>query len=204
MFEEVGESAGVADGNNGSALSGMGADFRDGNNVGNNEFESLTVRTGLAFMTSQMSGWGEGMVDFANDGWKDLFVARSDVLDNINLLVPERRYAEPDSVIRNLGNDNFEDVSATARPDFQTPAPHRGVAFGDIDNDGRVDVVVSVLNAPVKFFHNLSGTGCHWILLNLEGTKSNRIAIGAQVCLMTEDHAQWNEVTTTVGYLGQR
>lgn len=221
-FQEVAESAGVAYGNNGLALSGMGADFRDVNNDGrpdiwhtsvefetfplygndgNNEFEDLTVRTGLASMTSQMSGWGDGIVDFDNDGWKDLFVARSNVLDNVNLLVPERQYAEPNSVFRNLGNGKFEDVSATAGPDFQTPAPHRGVAFGDVDNDGRVDAVVSVLNGPAKLFHNLSESGGHWILLKLEGTRSNRMGIGAQVHITTQDgHSQWNEVTTAVGY----
>jgi hypothetical protein len=221
-FEELGESAGVAYGSNGSALSGMGADFRDVDNdglpdiwhtsvefetfplygnLGHGEFGDSTVSSGLGRMTSQMSGWGNGIVDFDNDGWKDLFVARSNVLDNISALVPERTYPEPNSVFRNLGNGKFEDVSGAAGPDFQKQAPHRGVAFGDIDNDGRVDTVVSVLGGQVKLFHNTSLGSNHWILLKLVGTRSNRMGIGAQVRVTTEDgRSQWNEATTAVGY----
>jgi enediyne biosynthesis protein E4 len=221
-FEEVGTSAGVAYGSNGAALSGMGSDFRDVNNDGladswhtavefetfplygnrgHGDFADWTVNSGLARLTSQMSGWGNGIVDFDNDGWKDLFVARSNVLDNISGLVPDRQYPEPNSVFRNLGNGKFEDVSSEAGPDFAKVAPHRGVAFGDIDNDGHVDMVVTVLNGPAKLFHNISGDNNHWILLKLVGTKSNRSGIGAQIHITTEDRkSQWNEVTTAVGY----
>jgi hypothetical protein len=221
-FEEIGVVAGVAYGAHGTALSGMGSDFRDVNNDGRpdiwhtavehetfplyvnrgggNFFDS-TAAGGLAQLTGNMSGWGNGIVDFDNDGWKDLFVARSNVVDNISLVYPNRRYTEPNSVFRNLGNGKFEDVSATAGPDFQLEAAHRGVAFGDLDNDGRVDMVVSVLGGPVKLFHNISGNNKHWILLNLVGTKSNRMAIGAQLHVITEDgNSQWNQVTTAVGY----
>ena len=221
-FEEVGELAGVAYGSNGKALSGMGSDFRDVNNDGRadiwhtavefetfplyenrgrGEFADVTVSGGLARVTSQMSGWGNGIFDFDNDGWKDLFVARSNVLDNISQLVAEREYPERNSVFRNLGNGRFEDVAAEAGDDFERAAAHRGAAFGDIDNDGRVDAVVTVLNGPVKVFHNISSEKNHWILLNLEGSKSNRMGIGAQIRVTTEDgHVQWNEVTTAVGY----
>jgi len=221
-FEEVGELAGVAYGSNGKALSGMGSDFRDVNNDGRadiwhtavefetfplyenrgrGEFADVTVSGGLARVTSQMSGWGNGIFDFDNDGWKDLFVARSNVLDNISQLVAEREYPERNSVFRNLGNGRFEDVAAEAGDDFERAAAHRGAAFGDIDNDGRVDAVVTVLNGPVKVFHNISSERNHWILLKLEGSKSNRMGIGAQIRVTTEDgHVQWNEVTTAVGY----
>ena len=148
-----------------------------------------------------MSGWGNGIFDFDNDGWKDMFVARSNVVDNINLVYPTRRYTEPNSVFRNLRNGKFQDASATAGADFQLEAAHRGVAFGDLDNDGRMDMVVSVLGGPVKLFHNVSADNNHWILLNLVGTKSNRMAIGAQIRVTTEDgNTQWNQVTTAVGY----
>jgi len=221
-FEEVGEQTGVAYGSNGSALSGMGSDFRDVNNDGfpdiwhtavefetfplygnrgKGDFSDWTVNSGLGRLTSQMSGWGNGIVDFDNDGWKDLFVARSNVLDNISGLVPERQYPERNTVFRNLGNGKFEDVSAGAGPDFAKEAPHRGVAFGDIDNDGRVDAVVTVLNGAVKLFHNVSGDNNHWILLKLVGSKSNRMGIGSQIHITTEDgKSQWNEVSTAVGY----
>jgi hypothetical protein len=148
-----------------------------------------------------MSGWGNGIIDFDNDGWKDLFVARSNVLDNISGLVAERQYPERNSVFRNLGDGKFEDVNSSAGPDLAKVAAHRGVAFGDIDNDGHVDMVVTVLNGPVKLFRNASGDKNHWILLKLAGTKSNRMGIGAQIHLVTDDgQSQWNEVTTAVGY----
>jgi hypothetical protein len=220
-FEEVGVAAGVAYAPDGTALSGMGSDFRDVNNDGRpdiwytavehetfpllinsarGDFDDLTQASGLQ-ATTKMSGWGNGMYDFDNDGWKDLFVARANVMDNINELFPDRRYPEPNSVFRNLGNGKFADASATAGPDFQLEAAHRGVAFGDLFNDGHIDAVASVLGGPVKLLRNISDTGNHWILLKLVGVKSNRMGIGAQIHITTEDgRSQWNEVTTAVGY----
>jgi len=220
-FEEVALQAGVAYGPSGKARSGMGADFRDVNNDGlpdiwhtaveheefplffnrgGDDFEDVTILSGLG-KTSEMSGWGNGIMDFDNDGWKDLFVARANVLDNISELNPARHYPEPNAVFRNQGNGKFVNVSQTAGPDFQLEAAHRGVAFGDIDNDGRIDAVVSVLNGPTKLFHNISDRKSHWILLKLSGTKSNRMGIGAQIRVTAEDGSrQWNEVTTAVGY----
>jgi len=221
-FDEVGVQAGVAYSPDGTPLSGMGSDFRDVNNDGlpdiwhtavehetfplyinrgQGDFVDMTVASGLSKRTIEMSGWGNGIMDFDNDGWKDLFVARANVLDNISLLTPNRSYAEPNAVFRNLGSDKFEDVSATAGSDFQVAAPHRGVAFGDLDNDGRIDMVVTALGEPARIFHNVSGGANHWLLLKLVGTKSNRMGIGAQVRITTDDgHSQWNEVTTSVGY----
>jgi enediyne biosynthesis protein E4 len=220
-FEEVGVATGVAYVPDGTALSGMGSDFRDVNNdgrpdiwytavehetfpllinSGHSDFDDLTQASGLQ-PSSKMSGWGNGIYDFDNDGWKDLFVARANVMDNISELFPDRRYPEPNSVFQNLGNGKFADASATAGPDFQLEAAHRGVAFGDLFNEGRIDAVVSVLGGPVKLLHNISDTGNHWILLKLVGSKSNRMAIGSQIHITTEDGlSQWNEVTTAVGY----
>ena len=219
-FEEVGETAWVAYGAHGYALSGMGSDFRDVNNDGLPDIWHTAVEhetfplymnrsggnfsnmnSGLDGPTMNMSGWGNGIFDLDNDGWKDLFVARSNVMDTIDKIVEDRKYPEPNSVFRNLGNGNFEEVSSQAGPDFQREAAHRGVAFGDLDNDGKVDMVVSVLGGPAKLFHNVSETHSHWTLLNFVGTKSNRIAIGTQVRIVSPDgSSQWNEVTTAVGY----
>jgi enediyne biosynthesis protein E4 len=219
-FEEVGAAAGVSYAPDGLALSGMGSDFRDVNNDGrpdiwytavehesfpllinqsNGEFDDLTQASGLE-ATKEMSGWGNGMFDFDNDGWKDLFVARANVLDNVSEL-GTRKYPEPNSIFRNLGNGKFVEVGGSAGPDFQQEAAHRGVAFGDLFNDGHIDAVVSVLGGPVEILRNTSQTGNHWILLKLVGTKSNRMGIGAQIRLTTEDGmTQWNEATTAVGY----
>jgi hypothetical protein len=220
-FEEVGITTGVAYAPDGSTLSGMGSDFRDVNNDGSpdiwytavehqsfpllinskhGDFDDRTVADGLQ-TTSDMSGWGNGIYDFDNDGWKDLFVARANVVDNITQLLPNRKYPEPNTVFRNLGGAKFADASPSAGPDFQLEAPHRGAAFGDLDNDGRVDAVVSVLDGKTKLFHNITEGENHWILLKLVGRKSNRMGIGAQIHITTEDgRSQWNEVTTAVGY----
>ena len=218
-FEEVALESGVAYPESASAISGMGADFRDVDNDGfpdiwhtaieNESFPLYHNRGGdflevtgqsLLAKTRTMSGWSNGIFDFDNDGWKDMFVARGNVLDNVALLA-DRRYEEPNTVFRNLGNGKFEDVSAHAGEGFQEAAPHRGAAFGDIDNDGRIDAVVTVLNGRPRFFHNITPNSNHWILLKLVGTKSNRMGLGAQIRITGEDgRKQWNHVTTAVGY----
>ena len=221
-FEEVALESGVAYSQSANAISSMGADFKDVFNDGrpdiwhtateNESFPLYRNRGGGVFWeatdqsmlgrTRSMSGWSNGIFDFDNDGWKDLFVARGNVLDNV-ALVSSRSYGETNAVFRNLANGKFLDVSAEAGPDFQQAAPHRGVAFGDIDNDGRVDAVVTVLNGQVKYFHNVTGNRNHWILLKLVGTKSNRMAVGAQIRITAEDDLkQYNQVTTACGYAG--
>jgi len=221
-FEEVGLQAGVAYNEEGAALAGMGADFRDVNNdglpdiwhtaienetfplflnQGNGNFVNATEPSRLANLTRLMSGWSNGVVDLDNDGWKDLVVARGNVMDNIEQISRHFHYAEPNSVFRNLGNGQFEDVSATAGADFTRPAPHRGLAYGDLFNDGRMDLVVTALGGPVRIFRNVTQTGNHWILLKPVGTKSNRMGIGAQIRVTTDDGRKlYNEATTSTGY----
>jgi hypothetical protein len=221
-FEEVALESGVAYPQSANAVSGMGADFKavfnDGKpdiwhtatedqsfplyrNRGAGVFWDVTDQSVLG-STRTMSGWANGIFDFDNDGWKDLFVARGNVLDNVQL-ISGRPYGEHNTVFRNLGNGKFRDVSAEAGPDFQQAAPHRGAAFGDLDNDGRVDAVVTVLNGQVKYFHNVTANRNHWILLKLVGTKSNRMGIGAQIRITADDNSkQYNEVTTAAGYAG--
>jgi hypothetical protein len=219
-FEEVAMDAGVALGEDGNVLSGMGADFRDVRNtglpdiwltaiekqtfplyvnLGQGQFAVKTAMAGLGMDTFEMSGWGNGIADLDNDGWKDLFVARANVDENVHLFSP-RTFEEPNAVFRNLGAGKFQNVSATAGPDFQVAGGHRGVAFGDLDNDGRVDAVVTVLNSQAKIFHNTTQNGNHWILLKLVGVKSNRMGLGAKVRLTTDAGVQYNHATTSVGY----
>ena len=220
-FEENAMDAGVALSEDGNVLSGMGADFRDVRNtglpdiwmtaiekqtfplfwnLGQGQFAVKTVAAGLGMDTFQMSGWGNGIADFDNDGWKDMFVARGNVDENVHLFSP-RTFEEPNTLFRNLRNGKFENVSATAGPDFQVPAGHRGVALGDLDNDGRIDAVVTVLNGQAKIFHNTTHNGNHWILLKLRGTESNRMGIGAKIRVTAADGSvQYNHVTTSVGY----
>ena len=219
-FEEVAIDAGVAFPENGNVISGMGTDFRDilnqglpsiwvtaieketfplFLNVGHGQFEDRTSTARLAMDTYEMSGWSNAIVDLDNDGWKDLLVVRSNVQDNIEMYSP-RQYREPGSVFRNLGNGKFENVTATSG-DLQKPAAHRGLAVGDLDNDGRMDAVATVLNGNARVLHNTTRNGNHWILLKLEGTKSNRMGIGARVKLTAADGSvQYNHATTATGY----
>ena len=221
-FEEVGLQSGVAYTDEGAVLAGMGADFRDLNNdglpdiwhtaienetfplflnQGKGQFANAGQESRLANLTRPMSGWSNGAVDLDNDGWKDLVVARGNVMDNIEEISRHFRYAEPNSVFRNLGNGQFADVSATAGADFTRPAPYRGLAYGDLDNDGRMDLVVTALGGPVRVFRNVTETSNHWILLKLVGTRSNRMGIGAQVRITTDDGRKlYNEATTSTGY----
>jgi len=220
-FEEVALDSGVAFPQNGNVISGMGADFRDifnkGRpslwvsaieketfplfvNLGHGQFADTTTMAGLDMETYEMSGWSNAIVDLDNDGWKDLVVGRSNVQDNIAKLAP-RRYREPAALFRNLGTGRFQNITGAAGPDFQKPAAHRGLAVGDLDNDGRMDVVTSVLEGPAQIFHNTTRNGNHWILLQLRGTKSNRMGIGAKIKLTTPDGmTQYNHVTTSTGY----
>jgi hypothetical protein len=218
-FEEVALEKGVAYPESAKAISGMGADFKDVDNDGKpdiwhtaienesfplyrnrgNEFWEVTYQSHLT-STRTMSGWSNGIFDFDNDGWKDLFVARGNVLDNVALF-STRKYEEPNTVFRNLANGTFQDVSATAGPGFQHAAAHRGAAFGDLDNDGRIDAVVTVLNGKMEYFHNITNNGNHWILLKLVGVKSNRMGLGAQIAITAQDGSkQYNHATTAVGY----
>jgi enediyne biosynthesis protein E4 len=220
-FEEVALDSGVAFPENGNVISGMGSDFRDlfnkgfpslwvsaveketfplFVNLGKGQFDDRTASSRLSMDTYEMSGWSNAIVDLDNDGWKDLIVARGNVQNDIGLYSP-RQSEEPPAVFRNLSNGRFQNVSSTAGPDFQKPAIHRGLAVGDLDNDGRMDVVMSVLNGPARIFHNTTRNGNHWMALKLTGNKSNRMAIGAKVRLTTADGlVQYNHVTTSTGY----
>ncbi len=219
-FEEVAFQSGVAYAEGSNVISGMGADFKDVDNDGRpdvwhtaienetfplyhnadgSQFFDITAKAGL-WPTRDMSGWSNGIFDFDNDGWKDLFVARGNVLDNIARF-SIRKYEEPNAVFRNLGNSRFQNVSAGAGVGFQSPAPHRGVAFGDLDNDGRVDAVVTVLNGKVKLFRNVSPQAAHWLQIRLEGVRDNRMGLGARIRITTADgKQQFNHATTAVGY----
>ena len=218
-FKEMAIDAFVAYTDKGKAVSGMGADARDVDNdgwpdifetamvgetmpffrnMGNNIFEEQTYTSGLASPTGRKSGWSNGIFDFNNDGWKDLFAACGDVMDADGFFAA--RVPQSNAVFLNLKNGRFEDVSAAAGADFARKAIHRGAAFGDIDNDGRIDVVVTALNGPLEVWRNVSPAPNHWILLHLIGAKSNRDGAGAKIKVVTASGAQYNQVNTAVGY----
>jgi hypothetical protein len=220
-FEEVGLPSGVAVDGEGRSYAGMGIEFTDYNNDGlpdlvitdlanqmyavyrNNGdgmFSYDAYPSGLARISLTHSGWGVRCLDYDNDGWKDLIIAQGHDLDTIELTFPNLHYREPMLLARNTGN-NFVDVSAEAGAVFQQPWVARGLAAGDIDDDGRVDAVVTTNGESIHVLHNDTKTPYHWLTLRLIGHKSNRDAIGALVKLTSEHGKQFATVTTAGSYL---
>jgi len=220
-FEEIALVSGVAVDAEGHTFAGMGVDFADYNNDGlpdlvitdlasqmyalyrNNGDGTFTYESypsGLGRMTMTHSGWGVRFLDFDNDGWKDLLIAQGHDLDTIQLTFPNLRYREPMLLARNTGH-GFEDVSADAGNVFREDWVGRGLAIGDIDNDGRLDAVVTTNDGPLYVLHNATSTPNHWLILKLVGHRSNRDAIGAEVRLATGRITQVATVTTAGSYL---
>ena len=212
-FEEVGLPAGVALPDLGRAVASMGADFRDYNNdglpdiavtalagetfplfrnLGKGAFTDAGYSSKLGLLTIHHSGWGTGLFDFNNDGWKDLFTANSHVNDLVEQF-EAARYKEPNGVFLNLGDGTFRDVSAEAGQ--SAPRAHRGSAYADLNGDGRIDVVVSCLGEPAEVWENLGPAG-NWIILKLVGVRSNRDGIGARIRIGD----QYNHMTSAVSY----
>jgi hypothetical protein len=214
-FREVGLAAGVAYNDDGRALSSMGVDFRDVDNDGREDlfvtalinetfplyrnlgkglFADVTYPSRIGAATIPYSGWGTGAYDFDNDGHKDLFAANGDVQDNTEVY-SSRASKQPNLLLANRGDGTFTPHLVGV------PALHRGAAFGDLDGDGRIDVVITSLQNRAAVYRNVAGASRHWIALRLRGTKSNRDGIGARVRLTTASgKVQVNHVTTSVGY----
>jgi hypothetical protein len=212
-FEEVALSAGAALRDDGKPVASMGVEFKDYDNdgwpdlfitaltgetfplfrnLGKGGFTDAGYPSRLASLTVKHSGWGLGLFDFNNDGWKDLFTANSHVNDLVEKFEPAV-YREKNSVYANTGG-TFRDVSDEAG--LSPVKAHRGAAFGDFNGDGRIGVVVSSLGETAELWENVSPGAQHWIELHLVGNKSNRDGIGARVRVGT----QYAEMTTTAGY----
>ena len=216
-FTEVGLANGIAYDDDGHVLSGMGVDFEDFDNDGwadifidglanekyglfrnlKGAFQYASGPSNVAAATRVHSGWGTKLFDYDNDGWKDLFVAQSHVMDNIDVMQPPLHYLEKMLLLRN-NHGKFDDVSSRSGAPFEVRSAARGAAFGDLDNDGFVDVVVNVNDANPVILRNL-GNGNHWLLINTEGTLSNRDGIGAQLHVVAESGAEQYAVVTTGG-----
>ena len=220
-FEEVALVSGVAVDGEGHTYAGMGVDFADYNNDGKpdlvvtdlaNQMYALyrnngdgtftydSYPSGIGRMTMTHSGWGIRFLDYDNDGWKDLLITQGHDLDTIELTFPNLRYREPMLLARNTGK-GFVDVSANAGAVFHQAWVGRGLAIGDIDNDGRLDAVVTTNDGPAYILRNETSTQNHWLTLKLVGHKSNRDAIGAEVKVVTKIGAQFATVTTASSYL---
>ncbi len=212
-FEEVGLLTGTALRDTGKPVASMGVEFKDYNNDGQPDlivtalagetypvfkndgkggFLDTTYLSRLGASAVKHSGWGLGLFDFNNDGWKDLFTANSHVNDRVEQF-ESHVYREKNSVFLNV-KGTFEEVSEAAG--MNLTKGHRGAAFADLDGDGRIDAVVTSLGEPAELWHNVTASAGHWIILRLRGVKSNRDGIGAVIRIAD----QYAEMTTTVGY----
>jgi hypothetical protein len=222
-FEEIALKAGAGFNDDGKPFAGMGVDFADYDNdmlpdvvvtalsqemyalfrnLGDGYFQYATRQSGVGHATLPYSGWSTKFVDYDNDGWKDLFVAQGHVLDTIHLTAPNLQYLQPPLLLRNHKGSFTRIPPDAAGSAFQAARPGRGAAFGDLDNDGFVDVVISNIGQSPSILRNAGDKRNHWLGLRLEGSKANRDAIGARIKVSTPSgRPQMYEVQTAVGYL---
>ena len=219
-FREVGYLAGVAVSGEGKPEAGMGTDAGDATghghldlvvthldfeqarfyrNNGDGSFDDATFAAKLGYATFHLSGFGTRFMDYDNDGARDIFMANGHILDNIELVHADTRYAEPKLMFRNTGRGVFENVSGRLGADFSAPRVSRGAAVGDFDNDGRLDILVNNNGGTPQLLRN-SRTGTpdlkehgHRIEILLMGTKSNRDGVGARVRVTAGDLVQYDQ-----------
>jgi enediyne biosynthesis protein E4 len=220
-FEEVGLASGAGLDGGGASFAGMGVDFADYNNdgwpdiiisdlanqkyalyrnAGDGTFDYSTLTTGLGAISLLHSGWGVRFMDYANEGWKDIFLVQSHVMDTIQTNEPHLRYRESPLLLWNDKGKRFVDVSAESGKVFQQKWAARGMAIGDIDNDGKIDVVVTENDGPAWILRNETPTHNHWITLKLVGVTSNKDGIGAQIKITTATGDQYATATTSGSY----
>ena len=223
-FTDVSYISGTAVSKDGGEMAGMGVaacdynhtgrfsihvtNFEDQSNSlyrndGGMNFNDASDSAGIGQVTVPYMGWGTGCVDFNNDGWPDLFVVNGHVYPQVDMLQAGMKYRQRKLVFENQKNGTFRDISDSVGSAVKLPQASRGAAFGDLNNDGRIDVVVENIDGEPLLLRNEDASGNHWITLQLLGTKSNRLAIGAKVRVTTGTVSQIDEVRSGGSYLSQ-
>ena len=220
-FDEVGAESGVAYSGTGLVHGAMGVDCgdydRDGlldfyvtsyqgqlatlyRNLGKGMFDDVTTRTGAGQASFNQVTWGCSLVDLDNDGYQDIFFGAGHLLDNVDQLDRTTSYMATPVVLHNTGKGRFVNVSAGCGDGLAKRSVARGVAFDDLDNDGRVDIVILNSRRPPTVLRNTSGSGHHWLQVELRGTSCNRDAVGTQVKVVSGPLVQLDELHSGRGY----
>ncbi len=203
--EQAGMGIGIGDFDNDGSLDVLKTHFAEDTvalyrNKGRLGFEDVTLRSGLGVETRYVS-WGNGIVDLDNDGLPDLFWVTGSTFPEVEQKHPEFPHKTPRVLFRNLGSGRFEELLDAAGPAIAEAHASRGVAFGDFDNDGDLDILIMNINEPPSLLRNdVSGTG-HWLKVKLVGTRSNASAIGAVVTVVYGGRRQAQGVLASSGYL---
>jgi hypothetical protein len=172
-------------------------------NDGGMSFSEVSFASGVARASRGYVGWGDAFVDFTNRGWPDIFLANGHVYPQVDSVPAGPRYREPMVLLENQRNGTFKDISKDAGPAIQAPRVGRGMAIGDFFNDGKLEAVVENLVGPPTIFRPEGGVMHHWIGFQLEGTRSNRLALNARVRVTSGRLVQLGEVLSGGSYLSQ-
>jgi hypothetical protein len=172
-------------------------------NDGEMNFTDVAVPSGIGRGTRGYVGWGDAFVDFDNDGWQDILIVNGHVYPQVDQIRSDLRYLEPKLLFINERDGRFKDASKLAGAAIQVPQVSRGMAIGDLFNDGRIEAVVENLKGGPMILRPQGGPTNHWISFQLEGTKSNRLALNARVRATAGDLVQLGEVISGGSYLSQ-
>ena len=223
-FNEIGFAAGVAASQDGAEQANMGVALGDYlhtgrpsiavthfsdeyaalfRNDGSMSFTDVSYTSGIAPSTTPYVGWGDAFFDFDNSGWVDFFMVNGHVYPQMDTAEAGPKYREPGLLFRNRHNGTFKDISKLVGPALQLPRVSRGVAVGDLFNDGRMDIVIENLKGSPTILQPQGGPSNHWIDLELVGSKGNRLALNARVKVTAGDLLQTSAVLSGGSYLSQ-